>query len=505
MRQLCIIFTTLIWLTSTSDFIKAEAPRSNVVLIMIDDLSHYGVSAYGSKSYQTPNMDRLAAEGMRFDRCFALPLCTPSRVEIMTGVHNGRNYETGQRLDESQVTFANVIQQAGYRTGISGKWKLGKSSLDVPNLMGFDEYCLYDLTQPAARRYKNPLIDIDQKRHRFKDGEYGPDIVCDYALEFIERHKDEPFLFYYPMILVHAPHVPTPDSDEGAYRSEKEDDRYFSDMVGYADKNIGRIVAKLDELKLRHNTLLIVSADNGNKKVCTVTLNDGTRYGGGKGDTSDTGTHVPLIVNQPGVVPSGTTNDDLIDFADIFPTVCEACGASIPEPLRLDGVSFYPQIRGQEGQPREWIYDWYRNQPEDRLAEYAYTKEYKLYRDGRFFAFAEDVNEDHPLDHSKLTDDQKRDRDLLADVLERHRETPVASVTSDTSELTLGVGASRQLQVKVKPENATKRSLRWQSSAPQVATVNKWGLVTAHKPGKAEISISSFDGSHTAVVAIRVK
>src|SRR5262245_56447246 len=175
----------------------AQKSKPNIILILADDLGYETIGANGGISYKTPVLDKLAAGGARFKHCYVQPLCTPTRAQIMTGKYNIRNYTQFGSLDAKQVTFANLLKQLGYITGIAGKGSLGAASAR-PRPCGFDKYCLW---QPPRRppRYANPGREINGVQKDFKKGEYGPDIVNDYALDFITRHKKGPFFLYYPM------------------------------------------------------------------------------------------------------------------------------------------------------------------------------------------------------------------------------------------------------------------------------------------------------------------
>ena len=243
----------------------AAASKPNIILILADDLGYETIGANGGTSYRTPHLDKLAATGVRFTHCFVQPLCTPTRVQLMTGRYNVRNYISFGNMDPQAVTFGNLLQQAGYATCITGKWQLGQD-LGLPKKFGFDEYCLWQHTRRPPR-YANPGLEINGVEKNWTKGEYGPDLVNDYALDFITRKKDGPFFLYYPMMLTHAPYQPTPDSRDWDPKALGEqvntDAKHFADMVAYMDKLIGRLVARLDELGIRDNTLLVFVGDNG--------------------------------------------------------------------------------------------------------------------------------------------------------------------------------------------------------------------------------------------------
>ncbi len=381
--------------------------KPNVVLILIDDFGYECVTADGGESYHTPVMDKLAATGVLFEQCHVQPLCTPTRVELMTGLSNRRNYTHFGHLDPSQMTFGNLFKKAGYATCIAGKWQLA-NGFDGPAHFGFDEYCLWQLTRRPGR-YRNPGLEINGKVLDYGRNEYGPDLVSDYVLDFITRKKDGPFFLYYPMMLTHAPYDATPDSPDylTAPQNKGLKGGHFPDMVAYTDKLIGKVVAKLEELHLRENTLLLVLGDNGTGRG-TPTRFKGQSVVGGKGLTTTWGTHVPLIGNWPGHFARGKVYADLIDATDFLPTICEAAGVAIPADLQLDGRSFLPQLRGEKGQPREWLYSWYNpSGGATAKAEFAQDGRYKLYTNGRFYNTENDDKEQTPLSDKDLDENAK--------------------------------------------------------------------------------------------------
>ena len=375
---------------------------------MVDDFGYECVTANGGESYQTPNLDRLAATGMRFEQCHVQPLCTPTRVQLMTGIYNVRNYLKFGTLMRSETTFAHHLKKAGYATGICGKWQLGRE-LDAPQHFGFEESFLWQHTRRPPR-YANPGLEQNGVEKEFPQGSYGPALVNDFALDFVTRHKEHPFFLYYPMILTHDPFQPTPDSPNWDATAQGESvnrqTKHFADMTAYMDKMIGRLDAKLAELGIRENTLLMFIGDNGTHSSVTSRW-QGADYQGGKGTTTKRGHHVPFIASWPAAMKSGRVSKDLISAADFFPTICEA--AKAPVPSNTDGVSFLPQLRGEVGSPREWLYIWY--SPRQRLdltvREFAFDHQFKLYRDGSFFDLRTDPFEKSPLVVANLNEQQK--------------------------------------------------------------------------------------------------
>ncbi|MBC7350823.1 MAG: sulfatase-like hydrolase/transferase [Thermogutta sp.] len=400
-----------------------DTGRPNIILILADDLGYETIGANGGTSYRTPRLDALAATGVRFERCYVQPLCTPTRVQLMTGQSNARNYLRFGVIDPNVTTFAHLFERAGYATGIVGKWQLGREP-DLPHRLGFHEFYLWQHTRRPPR-YANPGLEIMGVERDYNNGEYGPDLLHQFACDFISRHKDEPFLLYYPMTLTHAPYQPTPDSPDWDPHAVGEQvnhhPRHFGEMVEYMDKLIGKLVDHVESLGLRNRTLIIFLGDNGTGGGIRSKMGD-REIVGGKGRTTDAGMHVPLIVNGPGLVQSGKVCDDLIDSTDIFPTICEAAGIPIPADLVLDGRSFWPQLCGKPGKPREWIYCWYSPRLSNDLTaiEFAFNKQFKLYKDGRFFDIVNDPGEKSPLNVNSLTGEAAPSYQVLLSVLKNH-------------------------------------------------------------------------------------
>jgi arylsulfatase A len=404
----------------------------NIVVIMADDFGYECLSCNGSTSYKTPNIDKLAAGGMRFENFHVQPLCTPTRVQLMTGMSNIRNYSRFGYLEPDVTSFAHLLKKAGYATAITGKWQLSHG-FEGPKKFGFDEYCLWQLTRRPPR-YANPGLEINGKEIDYKNGEYGPDLINDYAIDFVSRKRSEPFFLYYPLMLTHGPFQPTPDSpnwDPKAIGEDVNNDRKnFPYYVAYMDKLVGKLIAKLDELRLRENTLVVFLGDNGTGRPIASKLGDKTVQGG-KGTTTTFGTHVPLVVSWPKTVPAGKVSADLLDSTDILPTICAAAGAPIPDGLKLDGRSFLPQLHGEKGTPREWRYCWYApNQAKkmDAPIEFAATVKYKLYRTGKFYDTQQDELEEKALDVKTLNADAAAALKKLQEALELYKNARPAKL-----------------------------------------------------------------------------
>jgi arylsulfatase A len=416
----------------------SRGKNPNIILIMADDLGQEALGCYGAAEYETPVLDELAAGGLRFTQCHATPLCTPTRVQIMTGLYNNRNYQGFEYLDPDQVTFAQLLKKAGYATCISGKWQLngwrakkpGWDDLNRPAKLGFDAFCLWQVSKykQMGERYADPLIVKNGEELPILEGNYGPDVFCEFILDFMEEKKDQPFLVYYPMVLVHNPFTPTPDSPEWADRGRRYpmkkhagDSSFFPDMVSYMDKVVGRIVTRLDELGLRENTVVMFTGDNGTTTNIYTKMKDGSIIQGGKSYMTDRGTHVPLIVSWPGTSPAGRTPDDLIDFTDMLPTLCDLAGAEVPGNLRMDGRSFLPQLKGKKGKPRKaiFLHYWGRGRIQEEAREMARNERYVLFDNGDFFDLQTDIDQTTPLEFDSLTRKEKKIHKRLKKELEK--------------------------------------------------------------------------------------
>ena len=423
---------------------QQAATRPNIILIMADDQGYETVAANGGTSYKTPNIDRLAANGMRFENAYAHPLCTPSRVALMTGQYNFRNYTSFGELRLREKTVGNMLRDAGYKTAIVGKWQLSEGDFQAPFHFGFEEYLLWHfgtrvdgVPKPGAQgsRYRDPVFYHNGKLLPDTKGQFGPDVMADFVEDYIQKHQAEPFFLYYPLVLPHDPWIEPPGysttgefpgeftiaGTRGAKPGTKESDerqRRFAAMIEYADKLVGRVTAQLDALKLSERTLVVFTGDNGTYPALRSTIR-GREMNGDKGRPTDAGTHVPLIAQWKGSIPAGKVNHDLIDFTDFLPTLADITGAQVPAGVTIDGHSFAVQLRGQKGKPREWIFCHY----DPRWANFQFTRyaqdtQYKLYHDGAFYDYRQDPLEKSPLAQTSLTPAQEQVRQKLQRVLD---------------------------------------------------------------------------------------
>ena len=426
---------------------KTFTPKPNIIFIMADDIGTDGIGCYGGQSYATPNIDKLAAGGLRFTHAYSQPLCTPTRVQIMTGKYNHRNWTYFGILDPQERTFGHLMKEAGYNTCISGKWQLQSyDPPDFPNAdrrrdkgmkvteAGFDEHCLFHSwhTEDKGSRYANPTYYKNGELVEAQSGKYGPDISVDFILDFLQRHKKGPSFVYYPMALPHWPMVPTPDSKAWTEpnRRLEEDLSYFKDMVEYMDKLVGRLVSGLDDLGLRENTLVLFYSDNGTHLKVT-SLMKGKRIAGGKATPLQTGIRVPLVANWPGVIDSGRISNDLIDASDFLPTFANLAGKTIPSDWHQDGQSFLPQLLDVPGPKRDWCFFWYDPRPgwdKQRFSRHIFALDhnYKLFSDGRLFDIRGTGMREVRLDTRRLTPPAKAAKRKLQKAIHRMMQPPVS-------------------------------------------------------------------------------
>ena len=376
-----------------------EGVKPNVVIILADDLGVECLSTYGGTSLKTPNIDQLAAQGMRFTRCFSNPFCSPSRASLLTGRYPFKNglttvLDTREKEDvylhPDQPSFARQLKQAGYATELAGKWHMSlEHKHNTIKELGFDQsqtWRIFDEKGEKTTRYwtpyliRNGAVIADQVKER-----YGPDVDLEFHLEFIKAMaaKKQPFLAYYSTCLPHFPWEPTPDSKEQGYRERvighKGDPKFFPDMVAYLDKQIGQMLQTLSELGIADNTIVIFLSDNGTDRDLVNEWGDGRKLAGGKGTLTDRGTHVPLIARWPGRIKEGSTCTDLIDFSDLLPTLCEVTGSPLPK-QEIHGRSFAPQLHGKSGNPREWIHIQHQAARQVRNSDYMLDNKNQLRR-----------------------------------------------------------------------------------------------------------------------------
>lgn len=359
---------------AAADAAAPSAPRPNVIFILADDLGYTDLGCMGSKYYETPHIDRMAAQGVRFLAHHHCQNCTPTRAALMsgqypprTGVFTVGSLVRGNPADRKLVppknatelpldrqTIADQFKAAGYATGMFGKWHIGEQGEYHPGKRGFDEAIAtmgkhFDFTT-------RPAVDYPQ-------GTYLADFLTDKAVDFIERHKAEPFFLYLPHFGVHSPHHAKPELIE-KFRPKAaaggHHDPVYAAMIASVDESVGRVLAKLDELKLAEKTVVIFASDNGGvggyAEIGGKGVTNNAPLRGGKGMLYEGGVRVPFIVRWPGVAPAGTTCSEPSIHVDVYPTLLEIAAAPAPKQT-LDGVSLAPLLRDPQAKlARDAIY-----------------------------------------------------------------------------------------------------------------------------------------------------
>lgn len=353
----------------------ADELRPNVLLILADDLGAKDVGCYGG-AFPTPHIDRLAREGVRFRMCYTSPICTPSRVMLMTGRYGFRTgwlhffdnpgaprsgspeYDFGRR----EITVADLLEKRGYRNGVFGHWALPSMNLATAVVdSGFHDYSVWpmriDLSPlgplpekfgPGLRaaRYWDSAVLRDGRPYPTGKADFGPDVHTGHLLEFMRSHRDRPFLAYCSTLMPHIAYPPLPaypdvPGADGAAPGHRQSGSLAAHVI-HLDAMVGRMVTALEELGLRERTIVVLTADNGTE-------------GQGKGTATELGARVPMIVMGPGV-KRGIVSDALIDHSDLLPTLAELTGATLPADRPIDGRSFSSILQGRPGQRREWIF-----------------------------------------------------------------------------------------------------------------------------------------------------
>ena len=421
----------------------------NIIFILADDLGYGDLSCFGQKNFQTPNLDRMAAEGMKLLQHYSgSTVCAPSRSALMTGLHTGHTYVRGNKevrpegqhpLPDSIFTLPEMLQQQGYATGAFGKWGLGfPGSEGDPNNQGFDRFVGYNCQRLAHHYYPRYLWDNQEKvvfeeNQGFEKGNFVPNYIQDRTIEFIETHKDEPFFLFVPSPIPHAELI-APDSimdkyrgkylpekvyegtDEGEkyrlgpYESQAESHAAFVAMVEILDRQVGEIMDKVKELGLEENTLIIFSSDNrphleGGADPDYFDSNGPLK--GYKRDLYEGGIRVPTIARWPGKIQAGTSSDHISAFWDLMPTLGELSGAKVP--TGLDGISYLPTLLGEGAQAQHPYLYWEFHERGGRVAirkgkwkavKYAYLKSpdapFELYDLDGDVGEEENVADQHP-------------------------------------------------------------------------------------------------------------
>jgi arylsulfatase A-like enzyme len=370
----------------TLTVVSASAANTpNIIFILADDLGYGGLSCYGEKKYRTPNIDKLAFEGMKFSQCYAgSSVCAPSRSTLMTGLHTGhtpiRNNGGGKFLYDDDVTVAEVLKKAGYVNGMFGKWGLGvENTTGAPWKQGFDEFFGY-LHQVHAHFYypywmwgTDVKVFLPENEGR-KQVRYSHDELQKHTLDFIRRNKDKKFFCYMPYTIPHVeltvpqdslkkydgkfdPETPLPDNRAGYLGADKPY-ATFAAMVDRLDQSVGQIMALLKELNIDDNTIVFFSGDNGPQGGHWQRIVDFFDGAGGlhgyKSDFYEGGIRVPLIARWPKHIKAGSTSDHICAFWDFLPTAAGL--ANVKAPANIDGISIAPTLLGEKQKEHEYMY-----------------------------------------------------------------------------------------------------------------------------------------------------
>ncbi len=347
--------------------------RPNILLIVADDLGYGDLGATGAPDISTPNIDRLAAEGVRFTNAYAnAPVCTPTRVALLTGQYQQRTgYDRVLYVNERElgipsrlVLLPELLKAAGYTTALFGKWHLGYPQESFPTRHGFDRFIGFVAGNIDYFAHTDGLGNHDLWRNETEihDNRYFTDLVVDESIDFLDEHHEQPFFLYVPFSAPHAPfqgpeHRATAGNQEITRRTNRTRQVYKS-MVEAMDRGVGRLLTHLEKLQLADRTVVFFMSDNGG--LPTVARN--APFSGYKGTLWEGGIHVPLLVRWPGRIPPGTVSDALVAGMDLFPTIVTLAGASFPEGHSIDGVNLLPVLSGESLElEREALYFHYRS------------------------------------------------------------------------------------------------------------------------------------------------
>jgi arylsulfatase A-like enzyme len=379
-----------------SSFCMAQK-KPNIVFILADDLGVGDLGCYGQQKIKTPNIDKMAKQGMRFTSFYCgTSVCAPSRSSLLTGQHTGHTYVRGNKeiqpegqepLADSVQTLAQLLKEAGYATGAFGKWGLGMAgTTGAPDRKGFDKFFGYNCQRQSHRYYPTHLWNNDQKvilegnglEHKNK---YAPELIQQQALAFIDEHKDQPFFLFIPTVLPHAelagpndkfykmyenafeekPHKGMdygPNANVAGYQSVEKPRATFAGMVARMDAQVGEVLARLEKYGLLDNTIVIFTSDNGPHReggADPVFFNSAAGLRGFKRDLYEGGIRTSFIVQWKGKVKAGTTSNFAGAFWDVLPTLTQITGA--PAARYTDGISFLPTLLGKGAQKQhDYLY-----------------------------------------------------------------------------------------------------------------------------------------------------
>jgi arylsulfatase A len=348
-----------------SEIIEESQTKPNIIYILADDMGVYDLGCYGQQLIKTPNIDKMASEGMLFTQHYAgSTVCAPSRGTLMTGMHTGHAYVKGNfamesegnlPLPEETVTVAELLKSTGYKTGVMGKWGLGgPNDQGHPNNQGFDySYCYLD-QRLAHEYYPEHLWNNYEKI--VLNNQYSHDIFADEALQFISDSTENPFFLYLPFTIPHGK-FQIPDDSPYSNESWTTNQKNYAAMISLMDKDIGRIFSLLDSLNLDENTIVFFASDNGGVKGMSDFFESNGLLRGYKTEIYEGGIRAPLIARWPEKIIKNSQSEHISAFWDMLPTFCEIAGISSPD--NVDGISFLPALLNQTQEEHEalvWEY-----------------------------------------------------------------------------------------------------------------------------------------------------
>jgi len=423
--------------------IGADRRKPNIVYIIADDLGYAEVGCYGQKKIKTPNIDKLAAQGMKFTQHYSgNPVCAPSRCVLMTGKHSGHSQVRGNKqvggqegwklgsttggqwpLEAGTITVAKILQEAGYTTGAFGKWGLGRfGTTGDPNRQGFDHFFGYICQRQAHTYYPNHLwrdgkVEWIEENKDGKEQVYSHDLIADEALKFVKANKDRPFFLYAPFTIPHVA-LQVPEDSLAEYKGKWPDPPYTGDkgyfphpnpracyaaMVTRMDRDVGRIMSLLKELNLEDNTIVMFTSDNGptfNGGSDSEFFESARPLRGLKGSVYEGGIRVPFIVRWPGRVKAGSVSEHICAFWDFLPTCCELIGVDAPGDI--DGISILPTLLGQgkKQKKHEYLYWELRGQQGVRMGRWKAVRP-KPNRKIQLYDLDKDIGEQNDVDGAK--------------------------------------------------------------------------------------------------------
>jgi len=422
---------------------RGQAPdgraKPNIIFILADDLSSHSIGAYGGRLYRTappgqpeplaetpvrtPNLDRMAREGARFDYVLSAPVCSPTRGMFLTGKYNfriglpditGRGGAVKELDVVNNVTLPQLLRKHGYLTAMAGKWHL--SSTGGPKMSPtIEDNPREHIAKAGFERqfqHENGLAF-----HNYIDKETGgfeADWIQNWVMKFLDGQggSQRPFFLYYPMPMPHSPWGPNPKTGEKYKDAGHNGIAYFGDTVEYLDGYVGQVLDKLEELGLAENTLVLFSGDNGSEGPFTV-MEDGSYTRGGKFGFGQNA-RVPLIARWPGTIRPGTVRDDLVDTTDFLPTLLEVAGVE-PPAGGIDGVSFRDALLGKTGSPRDWMLSFW-------MGKYIVRdRRYGLREDGKLYDLTATSNfRDGVIEEAAMTPEVRGARDRFREVVAKY-------------------------------------------------------------------------------------